>query len=604
MQWSISRQNKRRGSRLVALLQIVSASTLITLALAGCELGVFDRSIDADDGTSGETVTLNITIPTGSLGASEVTAETVTDVRIIVRRPDGSGTFASKSVESGPDDTFTLEVQVPVNTTIRIEAVGFTADGDVVAYGRRELTVEPVVVRFVSLSLITYRPTTLAIPAVSTLTLPPAAAQNGMLSALVSGSVSTGEWPDDPDGLPLESLELDVRATVDDGSTDGIAAGSWTEELRFENASGGLISFSDIPLSFATSSAGSSADEFSCVLALELTPGGTLEVPFTLDLMAPVTSVTAVAGDNQIALSWTNPTGAWFDGVAVIASTAGIPQNATDGTEIYRGTGTTATHSQLVNGTNVNYAIFPFTETGGVYAYGPATRISATPFDGAAPAAPSGFTASLSGNTVNLSWSNPSDSDLAEIIVLYRSDTYAQSASDAQAVRLLSGTTSATSAVDTLTQSGTRYYSVYARDDDDNYSTPATQYVTYTAAPSGSGTAIRGYNYGELTTSDARSVSSSSKYADVWTFTLTYTATVTIGMDGYYGYPDFDTYLYLYTGSVPNSTNRITYNDDSGYNGYGLNSRIVRTLGPGTYSIEATHYGSDRTGQYELYVWW
>ena len=94
----------------------------------------------------------------------------------------------------------------------------------------------------------------------------------------------------------------------------------------------------------------------------------------------------------------------------------------------------------------------------------------------------------------------------------------------------------------------------------------------------------------------------STSYAEVWTFTLTATTTVVIGMQtahpelniGDSGY--VDCYLNLFTGATPASNKLVTFNDDWGaasssppnYGQY--DSLITTTLAAGTYSIEATSF--------------
>jgi hypothetical protein len=83
-----------------------------------------------------------------------------------------------------------------------------------------------------------------------------------------------------------------------------------------------------------------------------------------------------------------------------------------------------------------------------------------------------------------------------------------------------------------------------------------------------------------------------SAYAKFYRFTLSSTTTVTIDLTS----PAIDTYLYLLQGNGTNGA-VIAYDDDSGA---GVNARIVRTLGAGTYTIEATTYASGRTGAFTL----
>jgi hypothetical protein len=84
------------------------------------------------------------------------------------------------------------------------------------------------------------------------------------------------------------------------------------------------------------------------------------------------------------------------------------------------------------------------------------------------------------------------------------------------------------------------------------------------------------------------------RYAKFYSFLLTSTTTVIIDLSS----STVDTYLYLLQGSGTGGS-VITYDDDSGP---GTDSRIVRTLGPGSYTIEATTYNSGRTGSFGLSV--
>lgn len=80
----------------------------------------------------------------------------------------------------------------------------------------------------------------------------------------------------------------------------------------------------------------------------------------------------------------------------------------------------------------------------------------------------------------------------------------------------------------------------------------------------------------------------SGRYAGYYNFSVGSTTQVTIDLTA-----SFDTYLYL----LDSNGNVITYDDDSGD---GYNSRIVRTLQPGNYTLEATSYGSGVTGSFNL----
>lgn len=100
--------------------------------------------------------------------------------------------------------------------------------------------------------------------------------------------------------------------------------------------------------------------------------------------------------------------------------------------------------------------------------------------------------------------------------------------------------------------------------------------------------------------SDSRYSSSGYEYAArYYTFTLSATKTVTIDMEGSSTGAGtlYDPYLYLHSGGRTGAV--ITYNDDGGT---GWNARIVRNLGAGTYTIEATAFSSYQVGTFRLTV--
>jgi len=92
-------------------------------------------------------------------------------------------------------------------------------------------------------------------------------------------------------------------------------------------------------------------------------------------------------------------------------------------------------------------------------------------------------------------------------------------------------------------------------------------------------------------TSSCASTHRSGSYAKFYSFLLTSTTTVTIDLSS-----SADAYLYLLEGS--GTGGQILSSDDD--SGPGTDSRIVRTLGPGSYTIEATTYSSGRTGSFLL----
>ncbi len=95
-------------------------------------------------------------------------------------------------------------------------------------------------------------------------------------------------------------------------------------------------------------------------------------------------------------------------------------------------------------------------------------------------------------------------------------------------------------------------------------------------------------------TSACASVDRVGSYARFYTFSLASQSTVTIDLES-----SVDTYLYLRSGKDKQSGSSLDQDDDDGS---GYNSRIVESLRPGDYTIEATTYARSRTGSFKLTV--
>lgn len=94
-------------------------------------------------------------------------------------------------------------------------------------------------------------------------------------------------------------------------------------------------------------------------------------------------------------------------------------------------------------------------------------------------------------------------------------------------------------------------------------------------------------------TADCVSVNRTGSYARYYTFTVPATNSVQIDLVS-----NVDSYLYLLAGDRPVSS-FITSNDNGGGN---FNARIVRTLVPGTYTLEATTSGPATPGTFHVSV--
>jgi len=86
---------------------------------------------------------------------------------------------------------------------------------------------------------------------------------------------------------------------------------------------------------------------------------------------------------------------------------------------------------------------------------------------------------------------------------------------------------------------------------------------------------------------------STGTFAKYFTFVLTHDTIVTIDLTA-----GQDTYLYLLSGNSRNGT-EIAHNDDGGA---GTNSKIIQQLSPGTYTVEATTFSTNKLGNFLIRV--
>ncbi|MFH1377903.1 MAG: fibronectin type III domain-containing protein [Planctomycetota bacterium] len=72
----------------------------------------------------------------------------------------------------------------------------------------------------------------------------------------------------------------------------------------------------------------------------------------------PATNLNATPGNQQVLLTWINPSDADFSGVIVRRSTGSAPASPTSGSMVYQGSGQSATDTGLTNGLQYYYAVF------------------------------------------------------------------------------------------------------------------------------------------------------------------------------------------------------------------------------------------------------
>ncbi len=105
---------------------------------------------------------------------------------------------------------------------------------------------------------------------------------------------------------------------------------------------------------------------------------------------------------------------------------------------------------------------------------------------------------------------------------------------------------------------------------------------------------ILDHNQTDIWDSNCNSTHKTGSYAKYYTFTLSEKNTVTIDLKS-----TIDTYLYLLEGDSKDSNVRES-DDDGGEEGY--NSKIIKTLEAGIYTVEATTYYASREGIFDINI--
>ena len=145
----------------------------------------------------------------------------------------------------------------------------------------------------------------------------------------------------------------------------------------------------------------------------------------------PVDSFTATPGDEEIRLTWTNPSTADFVETEIRFSSIAFPSDPTDGSNVPNGSGGLFAgspgsteeflHTGLSNDTTYYYSAFAFDER--VNQSIP-SQASATPGDTTAPGPVTGLTATPNDKEVLLQWTNPLDPDFSNVKARYATNGY------------------------------------------------------------------------------------------------------------------------------------------------------------------------------------
>ncbi|HTL70687.1 MAG TPA: fibronectin type III domain-containing protein [Candidatus Eisenbacteria bacterium] len=190
-----------------------------------------------------------------------------------------------------------------------------------------------------------------------------------------------------------------------------------------------------------------------------------------------VSGFTVTPGDQQNALSWTNPNDPDFAGVRIQRSTSGYPGSPTSGTTIYDSNGTSVIDVGLTNGVTYYYTAFAYDGSGN---FASGALGDGTPFDTTPPGPVSNFSVTAGDAQNSLTWTNPGDADFADVRIQRSTTGFPPTPTSGTNVYIGSGQ----SFNDTgLTNGTTYYYSVFTRDTSGNYSAPAQGSGTPSAVP-------------------------------------------------------------------------------------------------------------------------
>ena len=312
----------------------------------------------------------------------------------------------------------------------------------------------------------------------------------GSISALQSvpgfGQISlTWTNPIDSDyvGTKIVSKVGDYPANHSDGTE--ICDTSNTSCVAAGLATGVTYYFSGF--SYDTGFNYSSLIDGSITMVTTLIPSGW---SFMNDFSVPgfVYNLNAIADDNQVTLSWVNPSDVDFKGVRIVRRTDYYPTSSTDGTLVWQGNNTGHIDDSVINNMTYFYTIFSYD---GVPNYTPSleeVQILATPCSGScsdsspgappsnsfsepdntSPEAPTNMNAVANNSSVSLSWDNSlDDTDWSGSLIVRKTNTYPVTQSDGLIIYY--GTNS--SYVDSnVLNSITYYYSVFSYDTVPNFS--------------------------------------------------------------------------------------------------------------------------------------
>lgn len=194
-------------------------------------------------------------------------------------------------------------------------------------------------------------------------------------------------------------------------------------------------------------------------------------------LPAQVSNMAASVPEGEtpsIVFTWTNPVDENFAGMILVVKEGSAPNGITDGVQVYKGTGTTATYSDGVQ--------WDHTYFGRGFAYNSQNKYQMDATGAIASATPSNIPDQVSnvelvGNkgSATLTWTNPTNLSYSVTKVIQKIDSDPESPTDGTEVYSGTGTTVT---VNNLQDSINYHFGIFALSEDGEYKPPVTK--TYT----------------------------------------------------------------------------------------------------------------------------
>lgn len=176
----------------------------------------------------------------------------------------------------------------------------------------------------------------------------------------------------------------------------------------------------------------------------------------------------------SIVFTWTNPVDENFAGMVLIVKEGSAPNGVTDGTQVYKGTGTTFTYTDGVQ--------WDHTYFGRGFAYNSQNKYQMDATGAIASATPSNIPDQVSGveltgnkGSATLTWTNPTNLSYSVTKVIQKIDSDPESPTDGTEVYSGTGTTVT---VNNLQDSINYHFGIFAMSEDGQYKPPVTK--TYT----------------------------------------------------------------------------------------------------------------------------